>query len=166
MSPPDDDDPFEEPVDPDRLMGCAYWRCGDIFERRTANQQFCRKACRSRQRKWERAQERKRIREARKLRLFALGLALALLSGCSGNSDGSTPPDASTEPTVSPAAPVPAEATSGVVASSQVPTIEEFEAQGIGRADAQCFIDEVDPDGNGIIDDDELILIAFATCIG
>ena len=46
--------------DPDRLRGCAYWRCGDLFEPRTSNQIFCRKACRSRQRKWERAQERRR----------------------------------------------------------------------------------------------------------
>ena len=56
-----------ERFDPDRLVGCAYWRCDEIFEQRTTNHQFCRKACRSRQRKWERAQERKRIREQRKL---------------------------------------------------------------------------------------------------
>ena len=42
--------------DPERLAVCAYWRCGELFERRTANQRFCRKACRSRQAKWERAQ--------------------------------------------------------------------------------------------------------------
>jgi hypothetical protein len=56
------DDFGEEPdedFDPDRLAGCAYWRCEEIFERRSANHIFCRKACRSRQRKWERSQERK-----------------------------------------------------------------------------------------------------------
>ena len=46
-------------VDPDRIVGCAYWRCGELFERRSANHQYCRKACRSRQRKWERAQRRR-----------------------------------------------------------------------------------------------------------
>ena len=51
-----------EDFDPERLRGCAYWRCDEIFEARTINQIFCRKACRSRQRKWERAQERKRLR--------------------------------------------------------------------------------------------------------
>ena len=56
---PDDlPDDFEE-LDPERLRECGYWRCGDLFEAKTSNQIFCRKACRSRQRKWERAQERK-----------------------------------------------------------------------------------------------------------
>jgi len=64
-----DEGMFDDDVDPDRLVGCAYWRCGDIFEQRTANHQFCRKACRSRQRKWERAQRRKEARaEARRQR--------------------------------------------------------------------------------------------------
>ena len=61
-----DDADESEGFDPDRLVGCAYWRCDEIFEQRTFNHQFCRKACRSRQRKWERAQERKRIRDERK----------------------------------------------------------------------------------------------------
>ncbi len=51
-------DDFDEP-DPNRLRECAYWRCGELFEARTANQLFCRKACRSRQRKWERAVQRR-----------------------------------------------------------------------------------------------------------
>ncbi|MBT5754602.1 MAG: hypothetical protein HOI41_06510 [Acidimicrobiaceae bacterium] len=51
-----------EDFDPDRLVGCAYWRCGDIFEQRTSNHRFCRKACRSRQRKWERSQARKQAK--------------------------------------------------------------------------------------------------------
>jgi len=62
---PDDFDPFEEP-DPDKLRICEYWRCGELFEQRTGNQVFCRKACRSRQRKWERAQERKARKAARR----------------------------------------------------------------------------------------------------
>lgn len=52
--------------DPERLAVCAYWRCGELFERRTANQRFCRKACRSRQAKWQRAQERRAARELAK----------------------------------------------------------------------------------------------------
>ncbi len=60
----DEDEDHE--VDPDRLQGCAYWRCGEIFEARTTNHRFCRKACRSRQRKWERSVERKANREANK----------------------------------------------------------------------------------------------------
>ncbi|WP_436795815.1 hypothetical protein [Actinospongicola halichondriae] len=59
-APTEDDGDF----DPERLAVCEYWRCGDLFERRTANQIFCRKACRSRQRKWERAQVRKERRAA------------------------------------------------------------------------------------------------------
>ena len=61
------DDLFEpEPgFDPDNLVACAYWRCEEIFERRNHNHVFCRTACRSRQRKWERAQERKRRKAAR-----------------------------------------------------------------------------------------------------
>jgi hypothetical protein len=51
-----DEDPD---FDPDRLSGCGYWRCGELFERRSANHRYCRKACRSRQKKWERAQARK-----------------------------------------------------------------------------------------------------------
>lgn len=58
-------DLFDDDLDPDHLRGCAYWRCGDIFEARTSNQIFCRKACRSRQRKWERAQARKERKRAR-----------------------------------------------------------------------------------------------------
>lgn len=50
---------FDDDVDPERLRECSYWRCGQLFEAKTVNQVFCRKACRSRQRKWERAQERK-----------------------------------------------------------------------------------------------------------
>lgn len=57
------EDPDDFP-DPDKLRECEYWRCGELFEQRTSNQIFCRKACRSRQRKWERAQERKERRAA------------------------------------------------------------------------------------------------------
>ncbi len=46
-------------LDPERLAVCEYWRCGELFERRTVNQRFCRKACRSRQHKWQRAQDRR-----------------------------------------------------------------------------------------------------------
>ena len=52
-------------VDPERIRGCEYWRCGELFEARTANQRYCRKACRSRQAKWERAQARRERREQR-----------------------------------------------------------------------------------------------------
>ncbi len=57
------DDAFD--VDPDRdfdpeqIVACEYWRCGELFEARSVNHRFCRKACRSRQRKWERAQARR-----------------------------------------------------------------------------------------------------------
>ena len=56
-------DEVDEPFDPDAIRACEYWRCGELFEQRTVNQIFCRKACRSRQRKWERAQDRKQRRE-------------------------------------------------------------------------------------------------------
>lgn len=52
-------DPEEDELDPDRLRSCAYWRCGELFEMKTSNQIYCRKACRSRQHKWQRAQDRK-----------------------------------------------------------------------------------------------------------
>lgn len=55
---PDESFP-EDDVDPEKLQVCEYWRCGDMFEQRTANQRFCRKACRSRHHKWTRAQARK-----------------------------------------------------------------------------------------------------------
>lgn len=55
---------FLHDFDPEQILECGYWRCGELFEARTANQRFCRKACRSRQRKWERAQAR-RARRAR-----------------------------------------------------------------------------------------------------
>ncbi len=57
----DEDDPD---FDPDQLAECRYWRCAELFEPRSANQIYCRKACRSRQNKWQRAQDR---REARRL---------------------------------------------------------------------------------------------------
>lgn len=66
------DDPADPPgtddddIDPERLAVCEYWRCGELFERRTANQRYCRKACRSRQGKWERSQVRAARRQARK----------------------------------------------------------------------------------------------------
>jgi hypothetical protein len=63
-----DDHVSDDDFDPERLAVCAYWRCGVLFERRSANQRFCRKACRSRQAKWERAQERRTAREAAKQR--------------------------------------------------------------------------------------------------
>jgi len=64
---PDDlpEDFFDKDVNPDSLIGCAYWRCGELFERRSVNHQFCRKACRSRQKKWERAQARKNRKRRR-----------------------------------------------------------------------------------------------------
>lgn len=61
-------DDFDDDVDPERLQVCGYWRCGELFEMKTTNHQFCRKACRSRQRKWERAQQRKALRDAKKSR--------------------------------------------------------------------------------------------------
>lgn len=63
-------------VDPDKLQVCEYWRCGDLFEQRTANQRFCRKACRSRHHKWTRAQLRKQRKadaKAERQRLRNLG---------------------------------------------------------------------------------------------
>src|SRR3546814_19337419 len=52
---PDDDDHLSDAdFDPERLAVCAYWRCEALFERRSANQRFCRKACRSRRDKWQR----------------------------------------------------------------------------------------------------------------
>jgi len=51
-------------LDPEKLRECEYWRCGELFETKTSNQVFCRKACRSRQRKWERAQARKERKQA------------------------------------------------------------------------------------------------------
>jgi len=63
-----DDEELEEDPDfnPDHLRGCAYWRCDELFERRSLNHRFCRKACRSRQRKWEKAQARRAARLAAK----------------------------------------------------------------------------------------------------
>jgi hypothetical protein len=64
-----DDFATDDDLDPDRLTACAYWRCGQLFEQRTVNHIYCRKACRSRQHKWERAQERKAARaEAKRSR--------------------------------------------------------------------------------------------------
>lgn len=60
----DIDSDIDFDVDPERIRGCAYWRCGELFEAKTANQRYCRKACRSRQAKWERAQERRARRAA------------------------------------------------------------------------------------------------------
>ena len=59
---------FDDDLDPERLEVCHYWRCGELFETRTSNHQFCRKACRSRQRKWERSQARKAARASKKTR--------------------------------------------------------------------------------------------------
>jgi len=60
-----DDEDIDVDFDPDRLAVCAYWRCGELFERRSSNQRYCRKACRSRQNKWLRAVERRRARSQR-----------------------------------------------------------------------------------------------------
>ena len=60
-----DEPPFED-VDPEKLAECLYWRCGMLFERRTSNHVYCRKACRSRDTKWRRSVERKAAREARR----------------------------------------------------------------------------------------------------
>ena len=57
------DDEFDPDFDPDRLVSCNYWRCGELFEARTANHRYCRKACRSRQKKWERAELRRVARQ-------------------------------------------------------------------------------------------------------
>ncbi len=58
---------FDDPdFDPERLRECEYWRCGELFEAKTANHRYCRKACRSRQKKWQRAQERKLAKAAAK----------------------------------------------------------------------------------------------------
>lgn len=59
-------DDWDDDLDPDKLHVCSYWRCDLMFEARTANHQFCRKACRSRQRKWERSVERKERKRAAK----------------------------------------------------------------------------------------------------
>ena len=63
-----DDFATDDDLDPDRLTVCAYWRCGQLFEQRSVNHIYCRKACRSRQHKWERAQERKAARAEAKRR--------------------------------------------------------------------------------------------------
>lgn len=60
-----DEPPFEE-VDPEKLAECLYWRCALLFERRTSNHVYCRKACRSRDKKWRRSVERKEARAAKR----------------------------------------------------------------------------------------------------
>ena len=60
-----DDELVDDVVDEDRLTVCAYFRCGEIFERRNEQHRFCRKACRSRQKKWQRAQARRAKKQAR-----------------------------------------------------------------------------------------------------
>lgn len=62
--PGDMPDDFDEEFDPERLQVCGYWRCEGLFEAKTSNHQFCRKACRSRQRKWERSVARKARKKA------------------------------------------------------------------------------------------------------
>ena len=61
-----DDVATDAELDPDRLAVCAYWRCEELFETRSVNHRYCRKACRSRQKKWERAQRRRAERERAK----------------------------------------------------------------------------------------------------
>jgi len=61
------DDPDVDP-DPERLHECAYWRCGELFEARSSAHRFCRKACRSRHHKWQRAQDRRARRAAKRNR--------------------------------------------------------------------------------------------------
>ncbi|MEZ5244860.1 MAG: hypothetical protein R2707_07175 [Acidimicrobiales bacterium] len=61
---PDDLD-LHDP-DPERLRECEYWRCGELFEARSVQHRFCRKACRSRQHKWQRAQDRRQRRSERR----------------------------------------------------------------------------------------------------
>jgi len=172
-------DPNDDPgFDPDRLVGCAYWRCGDIFERRTSNQVFCRKACRSRQRKWERAQERKRLRTAAKQNsglLLLLAASLLFVSECSSASSGgdtsedqpeTTPaaaPDEPTAVTVSPEPPSPEPPLA--VASDLVPSVEELVEIGLTTAQAECFIAEIDPEGTGRVGSAELFTAAFAACL-
>jgi hypothetical protein len=63
---PDDRDLFDP--DPERLRECGYWRCGELFEARSVQHRFCRKACRSRQHKWQRAQDRRLRRSAKRNR--------------------------------------------------------------------------------------------------
>ena len=60
-----DGEAIDVDFDPERLAICGYWRCGELFERRSSNQRYCRKACRSRQNKWLRAIERRRARSQR-----------------------------------------------------------------------------------------------------
>lgn len=62
IEPLPDDVPDDFDVDPDRIVGCEYWRCGELFEAKSANHRFCRKACRSRQKKWERSKARRERR--------------------------------------------------------------------------------------------------------
>ena len=59
-------DDWDDEVNPDKLQVCSYWRCELLFEAKTTNHLFCRKACRSRQRKWERSVERKKRKAAAK----------------------------------------------------------------------------------------------------
>ncbi len=59
-----DEFPLED-VNPDKLAECRYWRCGELFERRSTNHRYCRKACRSRDKKWRRSVERKNARAER-----------------------------------------------------------------------------------------------------
>ncbi|MFT7649719.1 MAG: hypothetical protein ACI8Y4_004483 [Candidatus Poriferisodalaceae bacterium] len=68
---PEDQFPEDPDFDPDRLAVCAYWRCGELFETKSATHRYCRKACRSRQNKWQRSQERK-VAKTQAKRLAAL----------------------------------------------------------------------------------------------
>jgi len=80
-------------------------------------------------------------------------LAVALIPiSCSGSGTSTAP-----GPVVRP--------TTEIVASDEVPSLQELRDSGLTDEQADCFTTTIDPDGNGRMSDPELFLEAFSTCV-
>ena len=87
----------------------------------------------------------------------ATACLLALATACSSE------PAASPAPTPT-AAPAP-RATSNIVVSDAVPSLEELRDLGLSESAAKCFIATIDPEGTGRVSSADLFLEAWANCL-
>jgi len=90
--------------------------------------------------------------------LAALAALVILATACSSESDAPVavpdpePSEEAPVPAATPTPPPPATAAADINVSDETPTMEELQGAGLTTEEAECFIDTIDPDGDGTID--------------
>lgn len=103
---------------------------------------------------------------------FVIALTTAA-TACSGSEPAqpvedpdAVPTAASVDPAIAPAGSAPPSEPTPPLFSNVVPSVDELLEIGLTRDEAECFIEQLDPDGTGVFTDADRFGVALGVCFG